>query len=169
MARRRAGRRLLGRIRAIEAETLLLDDTVGACLRHGDAGSATLRRTADEAMLAAGLELPPAEDDPADQPHPDPEGVHSPPVLDLAREGVRVGIWATGVRGAFDWLPPGVLDADAAPVHKGGVMPMPGLFVLGLPWLDPAARPGSSTGSARTPPVPPLTSARTSAPGPPGA
>lgn len=126
---------LIGRISAVDGETLVLDDTVGECIRFGDTGSANFRRMADEALRASGTDLAPLDDDPADAPHTDPESVHSPDHLDLAREGIATAIWATGVRGAFGWLPAGVLDADGAPVHDGGVTAIPGLFVLGLPWL----------------------------------
>jgi putative flavoprotein involved in K+ transport len=44
-------------------------------------------------------------------------------------------IWATGVRGDVDWLPQGALGPDGAIVQHGGATPVPGLFVIGLPWL----------------------------------
>ena len=129
------GATLVGRIRAVEGDELLLDDTVAACIRFGDTASATLRRLTDRAIEATGVALPPLEDDPADEPHPDPDSVHSPERLDLAARGIRTVIWATGVRGRFDWLPDGVLGADGAPRHRAGETAIPGLFVLGFPWL----------------------------------
>jgi len=129
------GATLLGRIRAVDGETLLLEDTVGECIRFGDSGSAMFRRLADEAMVRMGVELTPLDEDPWDVPHPDPDGVHSPEALDLARAGIGSVIWATGVRGDFTFLPADLLDETGAPVHDGGVLPRPGLFVLGLPWL----------------------------------
>jgi putative flavoprotein involved in K+ transport len=129
------GATLLGRIDAVDGETLRLNDTVGECIRFGDEGSSRFRRLADEGMLAAGLELPPLEDDPADVPHPAPDRVHSPASLDLAGEGIGAVIWATGVRGEFGFLPPAVLDDGGAPVHERGVTAIPGLYLLGLPWL----------------------------------
>ena len=132
---RARGATLLGRIRGVDGQSLLLDDTVGECIRFGDTGSATFRRLADEVMLAAGLDLPPLDDDPWDAPHPDPESVHSPDRLDLAAEGIGTVIWATGVRGEFGYLPAEVLDDAGVPVHELGVAPLPGLFFLGLPWL----------------------------------
>jgi putative flavoprotein involved in K+ transport len=129
------GATLLGRIRGVDGEALELDDTVGECIRFGDTGSATFRRLADEVMVAAGLDLPPLDDDPWDAPHPHPEGVHSPDRLDLAGEGIATVVWATGVRGDFGYLPPDVLDDGGVPVHEAGVTPLPGLFLIGLPWL----------------------------------
>ena len=42
-------------------------------------------------------------------------------------------VWATGYRRSYPWLQVPVLDAQGEIVHRGGVTPVPGLFVLGLP------------------------------------
>ena len=129
------GATLVGRIRAVEADALLLDDTVAACIRYGDTWSSNIARMVDSSIEAAGSDLPEREDDPADEPHPDAESVHSPERLDLAALGIRTVIWATGVRGDFGWLPRELLDADGAPVHEAGRASLPGLFAIGFPWL----------------------------------
>jgi len=129
------GATLVGRIRAVEADTVVLDDTVGACIRYADTVSAEIAGMIDASLQRAGAALPGREDDPADEPHPDPEAVRTPARLDLAALGIRTVIWATGVRGDFGWLPSRLLDADGAPVHQEGRSPVPGLFVLGFPWL----------------------------------
>lgn len=126
---------LVGRIRAVEGGALLLDDTVADCIRFGDERSAEASRQMDAGIQRAGLPLPPLEDDPADEPHPDPDSVHSPERLDLATAGIGTVVWATGVGGSFDWLPAGLLDAAGEPIHDRGVAPVPGLFYLGFPWL----------------------------------
>ncbi|MEW6225752.1 MAG: NAD(P)/FAD-dependent oxidoreductase [Chloroflexota bacterium] len=129
------GATLVGRIRAVEADALLLDDTVGACIRFGDTWSATIARMIDAAVEAAGAALPEREDDPADEPHPDPDSVHSPERMDLRALGITTVIWATGVRGDFSWLPAHLVDADGGLVQQAGRTPLPGLFALGFPWL----------------------------------
>jgi putative flavoprotein involved in K+ transport len=88
---------LVGRIRAVEGSALLLDDTVADCIRFGDERSAEASRQMDEGIQRAGLPLPPLEDDPADEPHRDPDSVRSPERLDLAAAGIGTVIWATGV------------------------------------------------------------------------
>jgi hypothetical protein len=45
-------------------------------------------------------------------------------------------IWATGYRFDFDWIDLPVLNAEGAPVHRGGLTSIPGLYFLGLPWLS---------------------------------
>jgi putative flavoprotein involved in K+ transport len=131
------GARLLGRLRGIEGGRLLFDDDLGANIAFADEHSAMVNRQVAAALAARGLAatLPPLEDDPADRPHPAPESVHAPTKLDLERAGIGAVVWATGVAGRFDWLPPSLLDERGWPRHEDGVMLLPGIFVLGLPWL----------------------------------
>ena len=131
------GARLLGRLRSVEGGSLLFDDDLGANIRYADERSAAANRQIEESLAARGLDvtLPLLEDDPADRPHPAPRLVHGPPTLDLERAGVGTVIWATGVTGRFDWLPPSLLDERGEPRHDEGSTPIPGLYVLGLPWL----------------------------------
>jgi putative flavoprotein involved in K+ transport len=131
------GARLLGRLRGIQRGRLLFDDDLGGNIAFADEHSAMVNRQVAAALAARGLgaTLPPLEDDPADRPHPAPESVHAPTELDLERAGIGTVIWATGVEGRFDWLPSGLLDERGWPRHEDGAMALPGLFVLGLPWL----------------------------------
>lgn len=55
--------------------------------------------------------------------------------LDLAREGIRTVIWATGFRPDYSWLGVPVLDRKGGIRHDGGVADAPGLYVMGLPFL----------------------------------
>ena len=55
--------------------------------------------------------------------------------LDLRRAGIRSVVWATGYVRCYPWLQAPVLDRRGEIIHRGGVMPLPGLFVLGLTFL----------------------------------
>jgi len=131
------GARLLGRLHGVDGGHLQLGDDLGANIEFADEQSAAANRQVAEGIAARGLDaiLPPLEDDPADRPHPAPETVHGPTTLDLERAGIGTVIWATGVAGRFDWLPPSLLDERGTPRHEEGCTPVPGLYVLGLPWL----------------------------------
>lgn len=50
-------------------------------------------------------------------------------------EKVDAVVWATGFRPDYSWMPSEAVGADGWPLHRRGVSPMPGLGVLGLPWL----------------------------------
>jgi putative flavoprotein involved in K+ transport len=62
-----------------------------------------------------------------------------PDSLDLAREGIRAVVWATGYRRRYPFLAPRlaeqVLGKDGELRHQSGVTTVPGLYALGLPLL----------------------------------
>jgi putative flavoprotein involved in K+ transport len=128
---------LLGHVDGAEDGRLHLADTLAHHLAHGDASLAEFNRRCDEAALAQGLDLPPAE---APAPAlPDPAEATAPRrTLDLAREGIATVIWANGARPDFAWVELPVFG-DAAirrmPQHARGVTAEPGLYFIGLPWL----------------------------------
>jgi putative flavoprotein involved in K+ transport len=69
--------------------------------------------------------------DPPDRPRPTPV----PAVvteMDLGRFSAVV--WATGHRPRYPWLDPTLLDHRGALRHEGGVLEVPGMYVLGLPF-----------------------------------
>jgi len=57
------------------------------------------------------------------------------PALDLDLRGLETIVWATGFRPQYPWLDDSLLDARGRLVHDGGVLPVRGLYVLGLPFL----------------------------------
>jgi putative flavoprotein involved in K+ transport len=68
------------------------------------------------------------------EPYRPPATMVPAPQLELDLRTVRTVIWATGFRPTYPWLPPEVLDHGGAIQHDGGVMPVPGMYVLGLPF-----------------------------------
>jgi len=55
--------------------------------------------------------------------------------LDLAGGEIRTVVWATGYRPDYSWLEVPVLDHKGQIRHDGGVVEVPGMYVLGLPYL----------------------------------
>ncbi len=87
--------------------------------------------TIDEYVLARGLD---GEVEPADRPVP----THLPAEsfgLDLDLTRYRSVVWATGYRPRYPWLDPSFLDRRGRLAHDGGVLPTPGGYVLGLPFM----------------------------------
>lgn len=74
-------------------------------------------------------------------PHPGPMRSPAPPLvdrvfeIDLLREGIQTILWATGFRRSYSWLHVPVLDHAGEIVSAGGATPLPGLFVMGLPFM----------------------------------
>ena len=48
---------------------------------------------------------------------------------------VRVVIWATGYRSDYSWITIPASCPTAGSAHERGVCDIPGIYVLGLPWL----------------------------------
>ena len=55
--------------------------------------------------------------------------------LDLRDGGIRTVLWATGYRPDYGWLDVPVLDRKGRIRHDGGIAAMPGLYVMGLPFM----------------------------------
>jgi len=55
--------------------------------------------------------------------------------LNLSNCGIRTIVWATGYRPDYSWLEVPVLDRKGRIKHVGGVADIPGMYVLGMPFL----------------------------------
>jgi putative flavoprotein involved in K+ transport len=53
-------------------------------------------------------------------------------VIDLRTENIRTVVWSTGYERHYPWLKVPVLDERGEIRHDGGVVPEPGLYVLGM-------------------------------------
>ena len=69
---------------------------------------------------------------PAERPEPTAVGR---PALDLDLRSVGTIVWATGFRPVYPWLDDSHIDAGGRLIHDGGVLTVPGMYVLGLPFL----------------------------------
>ena len=63
--------------------------------------------------------------------------VSADPALTLSfdRANIRTVIWATGFRPDYSWLNVPVLDRKGYIKHDGGIVDIPGMYVLGLPLM----------------------------------
>lgn len=129
------GATLLGRPSAVRRGRLVLDDSVGHNIAFGDERAAEIVGRIDAFIRATDPAAPPAEHDAADEPHAHPSAVHGPASLDLDQAGISAVVWTTGFGGDYGWLPSGVVDAQGKPLHRDGVTAVPGLYVVGMPWL----------------------------------
>ena len=61
---------------------------------------------------------------------------HSPPVsLDLTSGEIRTILWAAGFRPDYSWLEVPILDRKGMIRHDGGIVPAPGMYLMGMPFL----------------------------------
>jgi putative flavoprotein involved in K+ transport len=123
------GVQLVGRLMAIRGTTALCSGGLGSLVANADLKEARLLRRIDEWVddhAMADLVGPSVE--------PSPTVLTQVPTeLDLAR--FAAVIWATGFCPSHRWLDPQALDRRGRVDHDGGVGRMPGLYLLGLPFL----------------------------------
>ena len=123
---------LLGRFSGVVNGSLAFGNEVGDHMRFADEASADAKRVIDEYIERAGLDAPPAEDDPAETVVP---CVPNPPIrsINLAASGISSIIWCTGFTGDFSWVKlPGALNEAGQPIHEDGIGAVPGLYFAGL-------------------------------------
>jgi len=126
---RQMGIRLLGRAIGVDGTVLHLADDL---MQTTAAAQRTLERLLARIDPVADAEGAPSED------WPQVLGINActPKALDLQQERIGAVVWATGFRRDYTWLQiPGVLDPQGEIIHRGGIMPSPGLYVLGLRFL----------------------------------
>jgi putative flavoprotein involved in K+ transport len=86
----------------------------------------------DERARANGL------DETADLPHrlPPTRVEEAPPLgVNLMTGGIKTIIWATGYRPDTSWLDVPVLDRKGMVRHDGGIVPSPGMYLMGAQFL----------------------------------
>lgn len=126
------GMQLYGRVAGIAPNgRIRFEANLAANLDSADATYCKIRDSIDRYIADQGIDAPPEEPyQPVWQPPFEPEQ------LDLATSDITSAIWATGFAGDFSWVHAPVFDGNAEPMHRRGVTAVPGLYFLGLPWLN---------------------------------
>jgi len=124
------GARLAGRLQAIRGRRLLFSGSLRNVCALADLKMERLLDTLDAWALENGVDAPPPERFPR-------TAVPDDPVLelDLERDGIRSVLWATGYRAELSWLEAPVLNPRGRLIHDGGVTRVPGLYLIGMPFL----------------------------------
>jgi putative flavoprotein involved in K+ transport len=131
----RLGVSLLGRLQGGEGEKLHFGDEVAEHVRFGDEAAAGHLRAIDAYIERSGIAAEPAQPEPARGPTAG-VGADAPRSLRLDREGVGTVIWCTGMLPRLDAVAiPGLVDGSAI-AHTEGATAIPGLYVIGAPWLS---------------------------------
>jgi putative flavoprotein involved in K+ transport len=126
------GLQLLGHCQSVTADgTVSFADDVEENLQAADAFLATVCQEIDDYIERRGLSAPPAETQKSARTKP----ITTPRALRLADAGISTVIWATGFGPDFSLLPSAARDGDGRVQHRRGKTRLPGLYVIGLPWL----------------------------------
>jgi putative flavoprotein involved in K+ transport len=128
----RSGVTLLGRIVSVDGRSMTFDDSAVANVRFGDQFASRVCAMIDNAIEHTGIDAPPAKPDESGG----PVAVEVATVLDFEAAGVASIIWCTGFTGDFSWVHLPVLDDIGQPRHDGGSTSEPGVWFVGLKWLN---------------------------------
>ncbi len=122
---------LLGKVTGADGDCLYLADDLTDNLNQAEKKCDKLCEMLDRRMADLGIDAPPpvATAEPWQPPQP-------PRELSLTRAGISTVIWATGYRFDFSWIKGAQLDEFGYPVQEQGVTPQPGLYFVGLHWLN---------------------------------
>jgi putative flavoprotein involved in K+ transport len=125
----RGGMHLYGRLSGVHRGTFTFADDLAANLDAADRVSENAKDLVDRHVAAEGIAAPTEPRyEPVWAPGPD-----HPTTLDAERIGAVV--WCTGFGSDWGWVRVPAFDGRGYPTHSRGVTSVPGLSVLGLPWL----------------------------------
>ncbi len=129
------GVRLVGRLGGIHRDRVLFSGSLANICKLADLKMNRLLNTLDEWATGDGAGNLPGE---VEEAHRfDATRVPATPELSLrlGGEGIRNVVWATGYSPDLSWLDIPAFDRKGKLRHDGGVVAVPGLYVLGLSFL----------------------------------
>ena len=124
------GMKLYGRLTDFADGTLLFADDLEKNLDAADASYNNICAMIDKYIAAENISAP---DGHRTVPCWRPEAAVT--ALDPVAQGITSIIWSTGFRADWSWVDLPIFDGAGYPTHTRGVTSMPGVYVLGLPWL----------------------------------
>lgn len=125
------GMRLYGRLTGADGTTLTFSPTAGASLDHADSVMESIKDDIDRHIARTGVDAP-AEPRYVPVWRPGSEITD----LNLREAGITSIVWSAGFRSDYSWVQVGVFDGAGHPTHQRGTTSAPGLYFLGLPWLN---------------------------------
>jgi putative flavoprotein involved in K+ transport len=125
------GVKLYGSLADIRGNDVQFAPDLAKNLDDADDVYCAIRRDIDAYIARAGIDAPP---EPPFRKvwHPAAETLQ----LDLAAAGIGSIVWASGFKADYTWIDLPVFDGRGHPRFTRGVSPVPGLYFVGLPWLN---------------------------------
>ena len=132
----RDGVQLLGKLTAVDGETMQFADDLRRNMENADRFSRTFQQGVDALVEREGIDAPlPTAEELEGEPPPGAWSVRHVPTIDLRDENVTTVIWATGFSYDFSWIDFPVCDTMGYPVTDRGAADVPGLYFMGLNWM----------------------------------
>ena len=126
--------RLLGRLTDVDGSTLRFKPDLADNMHYGDERATEFRDRVDRHILQSGTVAPARDIDLAERPWPGAD--RAALTLDVRAERIGSVIWTTGFGPDLEWLHLPVRGADGSLAHTCGITALPGLYVVGYPWLS---------------------------------
>jgi putative flavoprotein involved in K+ transport len=104
-------------------------------VKYADDFSSNVKEMIDTFIRKIQQEIPEPEVDEADLFVELPDLVAPITSLNLPENNIKAIVWATGLKGDFDFIKLPVLDGEGVPKHDNGSTGVEGLYFIGLPWL----------------------------------
>ncbi len=120
---------VVGKLMGISGRKAQFSGALTNLVANADLKQNRLLDRIDEFATETGLD---AELPEAGRPKPTVLGA-VPTELELSR--FRTVVWATGYRPSYSWLDRAAFDQRGRVVHDGGICALPGLYLLGVPFL----------------------------------
>jgi putative flavoprotein involved in K+ transport len=124
------GMQLYGRLTDIADGQLHFANDLEKNLDSADASYNNICALIDKYIADNNIAAPPAH-----RTTPTWRPTNAPPPLDPVGQNITTIIWGTGFRPDWSWIDLPIFDGAGYPTHSRGVTTMPGIYVLGLPWL----------------------------------
>ncbi len=123
------GVRLVGKLMRVSGGTAQFSGALANLVANADLKQQRLFDRIDDYVTEHGLDRQVGEPE-----RPGPTMLGTVPT-ELALRQFATVIWATGFRPTYPWLDEAAFDRKGRLVHDGGVGAIPGLYVMGLPFL----------------------------------
>lgn len=124
------GMALYGRMETVSGGRMIFRPNLRQNLDEADRVYNGINALIDRHIAAKGIEAqPPSVYQPVWEPQTETGE------LDLAAAGITSVIWATGFTPDWSFAALPIFDGTGYPVQRRGVTGLPGIYVLGLPWL----------------------------------
>ena len=131
----RNGAVILGKTGHADSATFFFQPDAVENVKFADDFSRKMKGMINQYIQKSGLDAPPPQEDPEDDPDESASCASTLTTLDLTENKITSVIWTTGFAGDFSYLKLPVFTDSGTLKHTEGISEIEGLYFLGLPWL----------------------------------
>ena len=126
---------ILGKMNNADEHNVFFQPNAAMHVKFADEFSEKIKKMIDEFILRNELAAPAPHYDEADIPDAEANCASSITSLNLKENNINSIIWSTGFDIDLSYIKLPVFDSEDKLMHKDGIPVVPGLYLLGYPWL----------------------------------